>query len=261
MFYCDECAKKKGWPESMFRSRGPCEVCGETKVCSSRKSSLLPSNARVLEGMNDAAKRLGLPTNAQVVRGMSDALGRMKGRPASEALIEARRVAGRLEASATIDLDSLPPATRAALQMPADLARLSIAGAGERPSPPRSGGSAEIDADAAAETPVSLEEEALGRVIEVDRGAERATVIVPADAPPPPPRVPGFTRVLSAEGFARWCRRMPLGDDPALNAHCVEARRRWHRYSVVLQTALPRLQWDFPSFTPKARPYDWSVDA
>ena len=42
MFYCDECAKKKGWPETLFKSAGVCEVCGRVKVCNNRKSSDLP---------------------------------------------------------------------------------------------------------------------------------------------------------------------------------------------------------------------------
>lgn len=257
MFYCDECAKEKGWPESMFRSRGPCEVCGEVRVCSQRKSIDLPSNARVLEGMNAAAKRLGLPTNAEVVRGMSDALGRMKGRPASEALIEAKRVGDALEATATVDLDDLPPEMRRAIQMPPDLARLSIAGRRTRPD---DRGSAPTGDGEATETPVSLPEEALEREISVETVDPSRIVSCCADAPPTPPRVPGFARLLSAEGFVRWTQRGRAGDDPALNAHCVEARRRWHRYSVVLQKALPRLRWDFPTFAPKARPFDQTVD-
>jgi hypothetical protein len=147
---------------------------------------------------------------------------------------------------------------RTRLPKPEEAAVSPIAAA--RPSPPKSGGSVGDAADVAKEMGLSLSEEALERGVEVRAGGSRSGTIVPADAPPPPPRVPGFTRFLSGEGFARWCRRMPLGDDPALNAHCVEARRRWHRYSVVLQKALPRLRWDFPTFTPRARPYDWSVD-
>lgn len=242
MFYCDSCAKEKGWPQSMFRSRGRCEVCGTTTVCSSRKSTLLPeasSNRESLEALGKSVSSLG-------------------GRPASEVFVEARRVGDALEASAAVDLDSLPPEMRRAVEAPPDLLRLSIAG---RPSPPRSGGSSEDGDDGTTETPASLAEEALERTISVETVDPSRIVSCCGDAPPTPPRVPGFARLLSAEGFVRWTQRGRAGDDPALNAHCVEARRRWHRYSVVLQKALPRLRWDFPTFAPKARPYDWAVDA
>lgn len=34
MFYCDACAIEKDWNMTMFKSVGPCEVCGKTKECS-----------------------------------------------------------------------------------------------------------------------------------------------------------------------------------------------------------------------------------
>jgi hypothetical protein len=42
MFYCDLCAEKMGYPESMAKSRGPCEVCHKVAVCNDRPSSTLP---------------------------------------------------------------------------------------------------------------------------------------------------------------------------------------------------------------------------
>jgi len=42
MYYCNECEKKNGWPEGFSKSRGPCEVCGKTRVCSDIASSQLP---------------------------------------------------------------------------------------------------------------------------------------------------------------------------------------------------------------------------
>jgi hypothetical protein len=33
MFYCDPCRRKRQWPESLARSRGSCEVCGQAAVC------------------------------------------------------------------------------------------------------------------------------------------------------------------------------------------------------------------------------------
>ena len=52
MFYCNDCAKKYGYPESMVRSYGPCEMCGKTKECNDVPCSALPDtpeDLRVLE--------------------------------------------------------------------------------------------------------------------------------------------------------------------------------------------------------------------
>ena len=46
MFYCDECAKKKGWRTSLFQSLGNCEVCGKVASCSEIPSSQLPSTPK-----------------------------------------------------------------------------------------------------------------------------------------------------------------------------------------------------------------------
>lgn len=42
MFYCDECATKNGYPETAFKSQGPCECCGKLRVCNDMPSRLLP---------------------------------------------------------------------------------------------------------------------------------------------------------------------------------------------------------------------------
>jgi hypothetical protein len=42
MFYCDECRETLGLPESYFRSRGPCEVCGHVRECNEVPSSQMP---------------------------------------------------------------------------------------------------------------------------------------------------------------------------------------------------------------------------
>jgi len=42
MFYCDECRKKKGWPEGLRGSRGRCEVCGDGAVCHDVPSHAIP---------------------------------------------------------------------------------------------------------------------------------------------------------------------------------------------------------------------------
>ena len=42
MFYCDPCATEKKWPESIARSYGRCEICGNVRACNDRASSTLP---------------------------------------------------------------------------------------------------------------------------------------------------------------------------------------------------------------------------
>jgi hypothetical protein len=42
MFYCDGCASDRGWPESMARSRGRCEMCGRDRSCNDVSSKYLP---------------------------------------------------------------------------------------------------------------------------------------------------------------------------------------------------------------------------
>ena len=42
MFYCDACAKEKRYPETLFKSRGNCEICGKTTICNEKSSKYLP---------------------------------------------------------------------------------------------------------------------------------------------------------------------------------------------------------------------------
>lgn len=42
MFYCPACQQARGWPESMSRSRGQCEICGRSDVCYDVPSKFLP---------------------------------------------------------------------------------------------------------------------------------------------------------------------------------------------------------------------------
>jgi len=42
MFYCDKCAKKKGWEENtVIKSYGACEVCGRLALCNDKPSKYL----------------------------------------------------------------------------------------------------------------------------------------------------------------------------------------------------------------------------
>ena len=42
MFYCDDCAEIKGYPITMFKSSGNCEICNTPAICNEGKSSDLP---------------------------------------------------------------------------------------------------------------------------------------------------------------------------------------------------------------------------
>jgi hypothetical protein len=42
MFYCEDCRKKKGWPERFGTSYGRCEICGNVAVCYDTPSCDLP---------------------------------------------------------------------------------------------------------------------------------------------------------------------------------------------------------------------------
>jgi hypothetical protein len=42
MFYCDDCATKRTWPESYCKSFGMCEVCRKPRTCNDTPSRNLP---------------------------------------------------------------------------------------------------------------------------------------------------------------------------------------------------------------------------
>lgn len=42
MFFCDPCKEKNGWPESIFKSYGRCEMCGKHAKCNEIHSAKLP---------------------------------------------------------------------------------------------------------------------------------------------------------------------------------------------------------------------------
>ncbi|HEV2928297.1 MAG TPA: hypothetical protein VGW74_06365 [Propionibacteriaceae bacterium] len=57
MFFCSPCAKARDWPESIFKSVGPCEVCGKTRACSEVHSGALPP-PQVRPARHDARQTL-----------------------------------------------------------------------------------------------------------------------------------------------------------------------------------------------------------
>lgn len=79
------------------------------------------------------------------------------------------------------------------------------------------------------------------------------------ETPPPAPSMPHFVRVLSGEGMARFLHRA-LSADPRLRRHCDEVREDWTEESTRLRRTMEETRWPFPSFTPRARPFDWGFD-
>ncbi len=57
MFYCDECAKPRGWPETLARSTGTCETCGKVAVCNDCPSKYLPIPPPPIGGYGKRPKR------------------------------------------------------------------------------------------------------------------------------------------------------------------------------------------------------------
>jgi hypothetical protein len=41
MYYCPRCAEAKGWPQTMTKSYGPCEVCSDLTTCNDLPSKQL----------------------------------------------------------------------------------------------------------------------------------------------------------------------------------------------------------------------------
>lgn len=60
MFYCEECKNKRGWPESMSRSRGMCAICAKPgMVCYDVASSRLPSTTKLTRVGNPVSEEPG----------------------------------------------------------------------------------------------------------------------------------------------------------------------------------------------------------
>lgn len=41
MFYCEDCRQNNNWPESMSKSTGRCEECGDLHICYDTPSAVL----------------------------------------------------------------------------------------------------------------------------------------------------------------------------------------------------------------------------
>lgn len=58
MYYCESCRVANAWPESPFRSYGPCEVCDQTAACNDMPSRALPTPPAPLDPERIAADDL-----------------------------------------------------------------------------------------------------------------------------------------------------------------------------------------------------------
>lgn len=79
------------------------------------------------------------------------------------------------------------------------------------------------------------------------------------ETPPTAPSVPAVFRRLSAESLSRWVKRV-TSIDQGLRLHCQKVRRGFAAESATLRATMEETRWPFPSFVPRARPFDWSVD-
>jgi hypothetical protein len=55
MFYCDDCAKENGYPETIMKSQGPCECCGKVALCNDMPSSKLPKPKDIFSDLAGSA--------------------------------------------------------------------------------------------------------------------------------------------------------------------------------------------------------------
>lgn len=58
MFYCMACAEKNDYPETLFKSRGPCELCGSVAPCNDLPTRRLNEYDR---RANEEKRRAHLP--------------------------------------------------------------------------------------------------------------------------------------------------------------------------------------------------------
>jgi hypothetical protein len=61
MFYCEECRRKRDWPQAFTTSFGKCECCGLTNICYELPSSLLPEPKEPNPSVNMVHKKVKLP--------------------------------------------------------------------------------------------------------------------------------------------------------------------------------------------------------
>ncbi len=57
MFFCEECRKKRGWPEGFRQSYGPCECCGKVAGCWDVPSHALPMPKEPAKAAKKATKK------------------------------------------------------------------------------------------------------------------------------------------------------------------------------------------------------------
>jgi hypothetical protein len=82
MFYCEPCAEERNWPDSMMKSYGRCEICGEVRVCNDRASSTLPLPPKVAAKWDDihdsfGNKISGKETFDDILERLNDRLNRL----------------------------------------------------------------------------------------------------------------------------------------------------------------------------------------
>jgi hypothetical protein len=87
---------------------------------------------------------------------------------------------------------------------------------------------------------------------------DESPVIGWANPPGPPPPVLSPPRPVTVVARVRF---QGEADDPVLNRHCTEVRRDFAvDERIVVAVTMDWMTWPFPTFAPRARPFDWTVD-
>jgi hypothetical protein len=54
MFYCKACQEITGWPKTLLKSKGRCEICGKTAICYAATLKMLPVITKeMIEGVSN----------------------------------------------------------------------------------------------------------------------------------------------------------------------------------------------------------------
>lgn len=61
MFFCESCREQRDWPESIMKSRGNCELCGEPAVCHDVPSRFLPIPRMATRRISEVPPRKDYP--------------------------------------------------------------------------------------------------------------------------------------------------------------------------------------------------------
>ncbi|MGH2940335.1 MAG: hypothetical protein ACRDPE_19690 [Solirubrobacterales bacterium] len=79
------------------------------------------------------------------------------------------------------------------------------------------------------------------------------------ETPPPAPSLPAVFYRLGPSSMDAYLRRR-TSVDVGLALHCRRIRAGYSAESARLRAMMDETRWPFPTFAPRARPFDWTVD-